>query len=91
MDETAADLTRELDRLSLTNALVDFEVANARVTDLTQRLIDSANEIVDRRADIDRQRLRIEELDRDYNGMVASKTWKIARGIEALRRLLTSR
>ena len=40
-----ADLGAEMDRLSLTQALHDFDVANARVVDLTQRLIGTGREL----------------------------------------------
>ena len=41
----------DLDRVSLTQALRDFEIANARVLDLTQRLIESER----RRRDIEHE------------------------------------
>jgi hypothetical protein len=88
MDDTSTDLGRELDRLSLNQALLDFEVANARVTDLTQRLIDASNEIAALRAELDRRTAQLTELDRAHQQMAQSTTWKIAKGIEAVRRLL---
>ena len=42
-----AALREEIDRLSLEQALRDFEVANARVVDLTQRLISANDKVVD--------------------------------------------
>ena len=36
-------LEEELDRLSLTQALVDADMATARVIDLTERLVDAAS------------------------------------------------
>ncbi len=65
---------RELDRLSLTQALLDFEVANARVTDLTQRLIDASNEIAALRAELDRRSAQLTELDRAHQQMAQSTT-----------------
>jgi hypothetical protein len=44
---TGEALTRQIDALSLAQALVDFEMANARVLDLTARLVE-ANERVAR-------------------------------------------
>jgi hypothetical protein len=88
MDDTSTDLARELDRLSLTQALLDFEVANARVTDLTQRLIEAANEIAALRDELDRRTAQLADLDRAHRQMAESTTWKIAKGIEAVRRLL---
>lgn len=87
MDETA-DIDREMDRLSLTQALVDFEVANARVTDLTQRLIEAANEIAALRAELDRRAAEVAEVQKAHRSMVESKTWKLARMLEGFRRLL---
>lgn len=90
MDETrtADDLTSELDRLSLAQALLDFEVANARVTDLTQRLMDAADEIVALKAELDRRNADLLEAQKAHREMVESKTWKIAKMIEGFRRLL---
>ena len=48
-DITAAELDRELDRLSVEQALRDFEIANARTIDLTQRLVDLSHEVTDLR------------------------------------------
>ena len=84
----SAELSRELDRLSLTQALVDFEVANSRVTDLTQRLIDAANEIAALKAELDRRTAQLTALDEAHQKMAQSTTWKIAKGIEAVRKLL---
>ena len=89
MDETAAaDLSHELDRLSLNQALLDFEVANARVTDLTQRLMDAADEIAALRAELDRRNADLLEAQKAHREMVESTTWKIAKMIEGFRRLL---
>jgi len=46
-DERDADLAFvvELDRLSLEQALLDFEVANARVVDLSRRLTNLNREL----------------------------------------------
>ncbi|MHB8508789.1 MAG: hypothetical protein ACYDGR_09100 [Candidatus Dormibacteria bacterium] len=38
------NLQQEMDMISLEQALVDFEMANRRVTDLTQRLIAATEE-----------------------------------------------
>ena len=40
----AAELSEQMDALSLRQALVDFEVANARTRDLTQRLVELAED-----------------------------------------------
>ena len=48
-----ASLREEIDRLSLEQALRDFEVANARVVDLTQRLISANDKVVDQQRELD--------------------------------------
>ena len=88
MDETATELHAELDRLSLAQALLDFEVANARVTDLTQRLMDAADEIAALKGELDRRNADLLEAQKAHREMVESKTWKIAKMIEGFRRLL---
>lgn len=52
-------LTRRLDSLSLRQALIDFELANARVLDLTARLIEVTNASVRRQAELDGLRQRV--------------------------------
>jgi predicted nucleic acid-binding Zn-ribbon protein len=44
-DESTSSLGAEIDRLSLEQALRDFEVANARVVDLTRRLLEANEQI----------------------------------------------
>jgi chromosome segregation ATPase len=46
------ELERELDRLSLEQALRDLEAANARVVELTERLLGVSRELTDLRADL---------------------------------------
>jgi hypothetical protein len=50
------DLARTLDTLSLTQALLDFEVANARVLDLTARLVEANQRVQRSQAEIDAAR-----------------------------------
>jgi hypothetical protein len=51
-------LTETIDRLSLEQALKDFEVANARVLDLTHRLTELNRELLELRSE--HEKLRIE-------------------------------
>ena len=46
------ELERELDRLSLEQSLRDLEVANARVVELTERLVGVSQELTTLRADL---------------------------------------
>jgi hypothetical protein len=56
----AEELTRRLDRLNLTQALLDFEVANARVLDLTARLVESNKRVLTLQAENDATRGALE-------------------------------
>ena len=47
------ELTRRLDALSLQQALIDFELANARVLDLTARVVEATNRGVRLQAEVD--------------------------------------
>jgi hypothetical protein len=53
----ATSVTETVDRLSLTQALKDFEVANARVLDLAHRLTELNQELLDLRSDHERLRI----------------------------------
>lgn len=59
-DETTAGAPDavEIDRISLAQALQDFEVANARVMDLTSRLTASHQELVAARSELEKLKLR---------------------------------
>jgi hypothetical protein len=48
---------KRVDQLSLEQALVDFEVANARVLDLTHRLTELNRELLDLRSEHERLRI----------------------------------
>ncbi len=50
--DDADETTATLDRISLRQALIDVEVANARVVDLTARLTDSHAEVARLRAEL---------------------------------------
>lgn len=82
------DLERQLDELSLKRALIDFDVANARVVDLTHRYVEATEEIKRLRKELDALRIEhgnvLADLDRTRN----TKAYKIAERIWALRRAL---
>lgn len=85
---TASDLERELDRLSLNQALLDVEVANARVVDLTQRLIGAGHELVTVRQELEALRREHEELRSMHEQMRRSKAFKLANRIWSIRNAL---
>ena len=80
-----ASLTEEIDRLSLEQALRDFEIANARVVDLTQRLISSNDKIVSTQRELDMLRVEMAELRATHEAMRGSAAFRIASRIWALR------
>ena len=59
---SSEEIKRQIDALSLEQALIDFEVANARVLDLTGRLVSTSKRVVDLQTDADALRGQIEEL-----------------------------
>ncbi len=91
----AEELTRRLDRLNLTQALLDFEIANARVLDLTSRVVDSNKRVLKLQAEadsarqaLDGARADIAELQRRIADVEDSTTYKAAQKLGSVRRLL---
>jgi hypothetical protein len=78
-------LKEEFDRLSLEQALRDFEIANARVVDLTQRLISSNDKVILMQRDLDILRVEMAELRATHEAMRGSAAFRIASRIWALR------
>ena len=92
---SAEDLTRRLDRINLTQALLDFEIANARVLDLTSRVVDSNKRVLKLQAEADASRLALDgaradiaELQRRIVEVEESTTYRAAQKLGSLRRLL---
>lgn len=97
----ADELTRRLDRLNLTQALLDFELANARVLDLTARLVESNKRVLTLQHDadaahheltaacagLDGARVDIAELQRRIADIESSTTYRAARKLGSLSRL----
>lgn len=88
------EVARRLDRLNLTQALLDFEVANARVLDLTARLVESNKRVVGLQAEadamrgaLDGARADIAELQRRLAEVEASTTYKAAQKLGSLARV----
>jgi len=80
-----ASLKEEIDRLSLEQALRDFEVANARVVDLTQRLISSNEKVISTQRDLDSLRVEMAELRATHEAMQGSSGFRLASKIWAIR------
>lgn len=82
------DLGAEMDRLSLTQALHDFEVANARVVDLTQRLIGTGRELTETRQQLAALQRQHDELRATHESMQRSRAFRLANRIWAIRNAL---
>jgi hypothetical protein len=80
-----ATLKEEIDRLSLEQALRDFEIANTRVVDLTQRLISSNDKVLSIQRELDILRVEMAELRATHEAMRGSAGFRIASRIWALR------
>ena len=79
------ELERELDRLSLDQALRDFEIANARVVDLTQRLVDLGHEVTALREQLVGAQEALVDARRENEAIRASMTFKLAALVRRLR------
>lgn len=78
-------LEEELDRLSLTQALVDAEMAVARVIDLTERLVDSREQIVNLRSELEHLRIEYIQYKAEQERMKSSAAYRLAERIWAVR------
>ena len=85
-DDTS--LTEDLDRLSLEQALLDFEVANARVLDLTTRLIEQASVNASLRTEMENLRLQYAELHAVHERMMSSAAFRFADKVWTIRNAL---
>ncbi len=86
--DAAADPGPEIDRLSLVHALHDFEVANARVIDLTQRLIGTGRELAAAKEDLAALQGEYEKLRLAHELVQRSRAFRLATRIGAIRNLL---
>jgi hypothetical protein len=74
-------LPSRLDQISLEQALLDFEVANARVVDLTKRLVEATDELV-------RLRHETELLRPEVEAARGSRAYILAREMRRVIRLV---
>jgi hypothetical protein len=75
----------EMDELSLRQALMDFEVANARVLDLTQRLVEAQAVITQLRTELESLRIEHSQLASLHERMKTSRAFRSAEKLWALR------
>ncbi len=67
---TGADAS--IDRVNLEQALLDFEVANARVIDLASRVTNLSTEVVQLRADLGQWKLRCAQAETNVDNLTAA-------------------
>ena len=85
---TGVELERAMDRLSLEQAVKDFEIANVRVVDLTQRLITANERIVELQRNTDALQTAHTELLNRHGAMVESTAYGLAHKMWTLRNLM---
>lgn len=77
-DVVGPELERELDRLSVEQALRDFEIANARTIDVTQRLVDLSTEVRELRERLVSTQEALAAAQAENRAIRASATFRIA-------------
>ena len=82
------ELQDELDRLSLTQALVDAEMATARVIDLTERLVNARQQIVNLRSELEHLRIEYTQYRVEQEQAKSSAAYRLASRIWAVRNAL---
>jgi hypothetical protein len=85
MKETTEE---QLDRLSLTQALVDADMATARVIDLTERLVDARRQLFDARSELEHLRMEYAQYKAEQVQMQNSAAYRLASKIWAVRNAL---
>jgi hypothetical protein len=81
-------LQRALDQVSLEQSLRDFDIANARVIDLTRRLVASERRVVTLQQQLDENTQALQELRATHEAMRSSAAYRIATRIWTLRNAL---
>ena len=83
--------TADLDRVNLVQALRDFEIANARVLDLTQRLIESERRRKDAENELEHLRLKLNAATSPETLSYRAARWAFHRAREVAQRVLSKR
>lgn len=81
-------LRSAIDSVSLEQALRDFDIANARVIDLTRRLIASEHQVVTLQREVDEAAQTLRELQTLHHEMRTSAAFRIASKIWNMRNTL---
>jgi predicted nucleic acid-binding Zn-ribbon protein len=88
MSEQPRVKSLDLDQISLEQALRDFEVANARVVDLTQRVISLTRQLRDTQDEVERLRIEARSARAEAEAIKRSRAYNIARHLGDLRSIL---
>lgn len=83
-EPVVADIGAEIDKLSLVQALHDFEVANVRVVDLTQRLVGISRELAAAREELAVLQREHEDLRTAHDEMQRSRALRLASKIRTV-------
>lgn len=83
--ESAETIQLEMDRLSLNQALIDFEIANARVIDLTHRLLEAEAVAARLQGELDDLSKAHQEMRKVHELMKSSQAYRTATKIWAIR------
>ena len=86
--QAEADIQQEIDRLSLTQALMDTEAATARVIDLTERLVEARGQLVELRGDLEHVLIESELYRVEQERIQSSRAFRWAERIWAVRNAL---
>lgn len=79
---------RELDRLAYAHAVRDFEVANARALDLTERLVDLSREVTSLREQLVAAQESLSIARRENESIRASATFRLSELVRKTRERL---
>jgi hypothetical protein len=77
-------LQAEIDRLSLTQALQDTEIATARVIDLTERLVEVRTQLTSARVDLEGLRFDLAQYRASNERLLATRPYRWARRLSAV-------
>jgi hypothetical protein len=86
------ELAKALDEVSLEQALLDVDIANARVMDLTSRLVSARAEVAEARTsyggELEFLRGRVADLEAQLEAIRSSRSYALVRQLAKLRSLL---
>jgi len=88
LEEQPVKNTADLDEISLAQALLDVDIANARVIDLTKRLTTMSKELRQTTSDLQKARLRNRKLVVELEELEELKSSRAYRSATAAQRVL---